>query len=166
MLIKHKQDRHSLEQKCISKWIHIFNNKPHIWKDIILRPFTVYRSTQLKSIQFRLLHGIITFNHWLFNEGIKNTPNCETCNVDDTLIHFFIDCVHVQNFWANFKTWWANITLLPGINLSNQDLLLGVNTLDQHFLTLNQIITLANKFIHDSKWLQEKTFLYSLSCNT
>ena len=79
-------------------------------------------------------------------------------NVDDTLIHFFIDCVHVQNFWADFRTWWANITLLPDINLSIQDSLLGVNKLDQHFLTLNYIITLANKFIHDNKMVENKTF--------
>ena len=161
MLVKHEQDRHSLQPKCILKWNHIFNNEPHIWKDIFLRPFTVCRSTRLQSFQFRLLHRIITCNHWLFNVGIKNSPNCETCNVDDTLIHFFIDCVHVQTFWANFRIWWANITLLPGINLSIQDLLLGVNKLDQHFLTLNYIIILANKFIHDHKMVAKKDISFT-----
>lgn len=156
MLIKLEQDRHGSHPKCIRKWNNIFNNELHAWKDIFLRPFIVCRSTRLQSFQFRLIHRIITCNHWLFNAGIKGSPNCETCNIDDTLIHFFIDCVHVENFWSNFRIWWSDVTLLPGINLSNKDLLLGITKSEKNFLTLNYIIMLANKFIHDNKMIAMK----------
>ena len=111
MLIKLEQDRHGSHPKCIIKWNNTFNNELQVWKDIFSRPFIVCRSTRLQSFQFRLLHRIITCNHWLFNAGIKGSPNCETCNIDDTLIHFFIDCVHVENFWSNFRIWWSDVTL-------------------------------------------------------
>ena len=156
MLSKLEQDINGLQPKCIPKWNNIFNNELHVWEDIFLRPFAVGRSTKLQSFQFRLLHRIITCNHWLFNVGIKNSPNCETCNIDDTLIHFFIDCVHVQNFWENFQIWWANVTSVPVVNLSKQNLLLGIKKSEKHFLTLNFIIFLANKFIHDNKMAAKK----------
>ena len=151
MLNKLEQDRNGIQPKCILKWNNTFNNELHFWEEIFSRPFAVGRCTKLQSFQFRMLHRIITCNHWLFNVGIKNSPNCETCNADDTLIHFFIDCVHVQNFWESFKIWWANATSVPVVNLSKQNLLLGIKKTEKHFSTLNFIIFLANKFIHDSK---------------
>ena len=135
--------------KCISKWNEVFNIDIKEWGEIFLNPFTVCRSTRLQSFQYRLLHRVITCNHWLYNAQLKDSPNCDTCLVDDDLYHFFINCIHVQDFRTSFNQWWAEVTLQP-LQLSQQDIIFGVKKSNKYYQTINYVLLLANKFIHDS----------------
>ena len=42
--------------------------------------------------------------------NIADSPNCKMCDTDDSLIHYFIDCDRVQNFWNSFHHWWYALT--------------------------------------------------------
>ena len=148
MLIELQQNKNLTQPKCIDKWNETFNIDINAWEEIFQRPFRVCRSTRLQSFQFRLLHRVITCNHWLFNAHIKDSPICDTCLVDDSLFHFFIECIHVQEFWRKFKLWWERITLKPFL-LCPKEILFGVEKPNPHFQTLNFVLFLANKFIHD-----------------
>ena len=83
------------EPKCISKWSALYENETFAWDRIFSLPYKICKNTRLQSLQYRLLHRIITCNHWLFNAKIKASPNCETCKCDDTLEHFFVQCDEV-----------------------------------------------------------------------
>ena len=64
---------------------------------------------KLQSFLYRLLHRIITCNHWLFIAKIKDTPSCKYCKLDYTIEHFFWHCTDVANFWRRLTTWWNRI---------------------------------------------------------
>ena len=127
---------------------NIINIDIKAWEEIFQRPSRVCRSTRLQSFQFRLLLRVITCNHWLFNAHIKDSPICDTCLVDDSLFHFFIECIHVQTFGRKFKLSWEQITFKPFL-LCPKELLFGVEKSNPHFQTMNFVLFLANKFIHD-----------------
>ena len=131
---------------------------------IYTNAFISCRSTKLQSFQFRLLHRTIACNHWLFNIRIKDNPNCDTCQVDDTLSHFFIGCRKVEPFWRSFKQWWQRFCSKPH-NFTNTNILLGVNNTTQADKCFNYLLIQAKKFINDSKLNESKyislyTFLH------
>ena len=147
-MLKNIEEKHTVP-KCIGKWNEVFNIDIKDWGEIFLKPFTVCRSTRMQSFQYRLLHRVITCNHWLYNARLKDSPNCDTCLVDDNLLHFFINCIHVQDFWTSFKQWWAEVTSQPQ-QLSQQDIMFGVKKSNKYYQSVNNVLILANKFIHDS----------------
>ena len=134
--------------KCIEKWNEIYNINEAEWKKFFKNTFLICRSTKLQTFQYRIVHRIITCNHWLFNAKIKDNPECETCKVDDNLQHFFVECTRVKQFWIDFKNWWC---LMTGSNqvwrLTGKDILLGTITNN----SLDFAILLAKKMIHDMK---------------
>ena len=152
MLLKIKQEKYDTEPKCIQKWEQSFHFNPLEWKDIFIRPYVVCKSTIIQSFQYRLLHRVITCNHWLFNASLKESPDCEVCGLDDTLQHFFIECNLVQNFWNNLTTWWAtkDPTHTPLI-LTHKEKLFGKSIREYKAYNINLILFHANKFIHDRK---------------
>ena len=88
----------------------------------------------------------------MFNAKIKDSPNCDTCNVDDTLQHFFLECQIVQNFWLSFNTWCATVTQdNTYLLISQKEYLFGFEQRKKHAINMNFILCLANKYIHDSK---------------
>ena len=135
----------------IGRWngdFHIDENK---WQQIFLNSFINCRSTKLQTFQYRIIHRTITCNHWLYNAKIKPSPDCDLCNIDDTLTHFFVSCQAVTVFWSQMKRWWARIC--NNIQLTDEIILLGHFKKPKHNLSpaLNFILILAKKFIHDSK---------------
>ena len=66
-----------------------------------------------------------------------------------TFIIFFINCIHVQDFRTSFNQWWAEVTIQP-LQLSQQDIIFGVKKSNKYYQTINNVLFLANKFIHDS----------------
>lgn len=153
MLIELKRMRGAERHpKCTSKWAESFDIDVSEWEQIFSRPFVACRSTVLQSFQYRLLHRVITCNHWLFNAKIKDSPNCDTCNVDDTLQHFFLECQTVQNFWLSLNTWCSAVTQDNTFMLiSKKENLFGFDQRKKHAININFILCLANKYIHDNK---------------
>ena len=80
------------------------------WKIVHKIPFQATSETYIQSFQYRVLHRIIPCNHWLHKMNIADSPNCKMCDTDDSLIHYFIDCDRVQNFWNFFHHWWYALT--------------------------------------------------------
>ena len=144
--------------KSIAKWKNIFPVHDNEWSNIFCLPFCTYRSTKLQSFQYRLLHRVITCNHWLFKAKIKDSPNCEKCNIDDSIEHFFLKCTDVQPFWTSLNKWWNRVTknLLQPIVFTDQDILLGMKGSENYVNALNFILTLSKKYIHDLKMLSKQ----------
>ena len=137
----------NIQPKCKAKWNESYNISDLQWSNYFKNTFKICRSTKLQTFQYRINHRIITCNHWLFNAKIKISPECETCKVDDTLQHFFVNCEKVKMFWIEFKTWWSLMTESNyGWQLTEKDILLGTLTNK----SLDFVILLAKKMIHDT----------------
>ena len=90
-------------------------------------PFKVCKETQLQTFQYKIVHRIVGCNHWLYNIKVKGSPDCELCNEDDTIIHYFIGCNGLEQFWESFMVWWKSITEC-NIILNEFIVLFGTNT--------------------------------------
>ena len=121
--------------------------------------FIVYQSYKIQSFQYRILNRIITCNHWLYNVKIKNSPLCD-CGEDDTIEHFFIVCTECHNFWKALINWCENTAKIK-YDWDNTDIMFGIGGSDPNAKTLNYIIILAKKYIHDQKLTNNKVSFLS-----
>ena len=148
--------------KCITKWNALYGLVAFDWEKIFCLSYKICRSTRLQSFQYRILHRIITCNHWLFNAKIKDNPNCETCNCDDTLEHVFESCDEVKDFWSALNRWWnrRSSVLVTTYSITDTDIIFGILSSEKYVLNLNFISVLAKKYIHDCKMTSQNiTFL-------
>ena len=135
---------------CIVKWEETCASENLNWKSIYNNAFKTCRSTKLQSFQYKVLNRIIACNHWLFNIKIKDSPNCDTCKIDYTLHHFFIECVKVKPFWNSFNQWWHRISNMQQI-FSDVNILFGVTSTTPIDKCFNFLLIQAKKYIYDKK---------------
>ena len=148
----HNNKKIEIKPKCITKWNEIYQNEDLVWDKIFTLPYNVCRNTKLQSLQYRLLHRIVTCNHWLFIVKIKQDPNCDSCQIDDTLTHFFAHCDKVKYFWKALNKWWNRSTpAQTNHNISETDILFAIIHSEKDTFNLNVILLLATKYIHDCK---------------
>jgi hypothetical protein len=142
-----------VEPVCISKWEVIYDIEDHEWRNIFRLPFYTCRSTKLQTFQYRLLHRVITCNHWLFNAQIKSSPNCDACQADDTIEHFFLHCENVKLFWKRFHTWWNKVAVgkFQLDIVTEKDTIFGIKSANKYSTIFNYVAILAKKHIHDAK---------------
>ena len=149
----HNNNKLKMKPKCITKWNEIYQNENLVWEKIFSLPYNICRNTKLQSFQYRVLHRTITCNHWLFITKIKQDPNCDICQLDDTLSHFFVQCNQVKYFWTALNRWWNRSTPTQTTyhNISELDIIFGIFNSEKYTSHLNFIILLAKKYIHDCK---------------
>ena len=137
---------------CIKKWNSIF---PYISEEDILKsfklPFKCIRETKIQSLQYRVLHRTITCNKKLSEMKIKESSKCNYCPDEDNILHFFIFCPAVYQFWKNFMQWLEqaihktfDFPLFP----SPSDIIFGIPGEDNPILLLNFLILHAKNYIH------------------
>ena len=54
----------------------------------------------LWDIQYKIWYTRVATNSKLFHMNIKDTENCEYCEMRETNIYAFVSCERAQNFWA------------------------------------------------------------------
>ena len=59
-------------------------------------------NTKLWNIHWKTLHNIFPCNSTLKRFRIKELNICETCNVKDDNLHYFVKCRNVKKIWDNF----------------------------------------------------------------
>ena len=163
LLIDRNRKKLNIQPSCFNGWKQNYDISDEEWKVIFLNPFISCRSTKLQSFQYRLLHRVITCNHWLFKACIKPSPLCDHCQADDTIEHFFLKCENVKLFWQRFKLWWdriakGNYILIDA--LGDREILFGISVSKKHFV-INQILIFAKKCIHDCKLVGESVSFFT-----
>ncbi len=64
-----------------------------------------------------IIYGwVIPCNKWLYNINIQDSEICEYCNEVDDIVHFFLKCSNVRDFWNMILNW---LERLSEINLKN-----------------------------------------------
>ena len=155
---------------AVKKWTSFYPHEMFNWQTIFTLPFKTCANPKLQTLQYRIIHRVITCNHWLYNAKIKASPICDICGEDDTLIHFFFMCSNVRQLWSSLVHWWKRILKRPNYDLTQIELLFGVPETTECHININYIILLMKKFIHDLKLVNQEnlsfvTFLLTLKQN-
>ena len=140
---------------CQAKWKEVYPLENLNWKAIYTNAFRTCRNTKLQSLQYKIINRIIACNHWLFNLKVKDSPNCDTCKVDDNLHHFFINCSDVIPFWHSFGKWWQRICTAT-LSIQDIDIIFGIQNETTTGKCLNFLLIQAKKFIYDNKLNESK----------
>ena len=98
---------------CIAKWEKdypdFFNKHDSPWPEIYMMGFNICRETYLQAFQYKILNRIINCQKKLFDWKLAQNSNCLYCSGQDTILHFFLFCHRVDNFWNNFFNWWNSL---------------------------------------------------------
>ena len=135
-----------------NKWVAYYPFLDTInWKSLYLLPKKIVKSTNLLSLQYKILHRVFNCNQKLFLWKIIDSPNCIECGEIDTLEHFFFHCEPSRSFWVNFEIWLSEI-FSKNIKLSILEVLLGcINVSEEYFYILNYSILYGKYFINKCK---------------
>ena len=143
-----------------NKWIEYYPFlEKQSWKQIYLLPSKIVKATNLKSLQYRILHRFFNCNYKLFLWNIKDSPVCSECNMTDNLEHYFYYCDSVKIFWKKVENWMNHI-FSTSYNLTVLDVLLGCLNLERKlFFAINLILLYGKYFIYKCK-LNNKNLLW------
>lgn len=129
------------------------------WKHWHLLPYRVSHSVQLQNFMFRVAYRIIPTNVYLNRLRVVDSELCRDCNRRDDLLHFFIDCEHVNPFWDSLATWMDQNDEVMDFpeDLSEEEFLLGTTVaLPSHYL-FNFIIMWAKFYVYKTKIFGNRT---------
>ena len=124
-------------------------------------PFNCTKETKLQIMQWKILHEIYPSNILLTKMKIKSSEKCELCGERDTLIHFFYECIKVENVWKEIEKLTFQKTG-QSIALSAKIVLLGVvpskNVTKKMSRTINLLILIGKHVISKGKYGNIKKF--------
>ena len=146
-----KQKRHT--PKCIQLWSDRLNiNITHYFGLGILAS----KESRLRTLHFKIIHGIYPTNILLNKMGIKESNKCDVCPEIDSLTHFFYECNALRDFWKYIETL-LNTILGQMITVNNIIALFGIPSKDtrvthKRLNEANAIIILAKVCISKYKY--------------
>ena len=69
-----------------------------------IRVYAITNSVKLRSFQFNTLNQTLVLNEYVFQRKRCNTKFCTFCDAhDETLMHFFWECILVQSYWKEVR---------------------------------------------------------------
>ena len=63
-----------------------------IWKNVAFKPINIYD----RNIMFKYIHEILTNSKKLYSMGLKTSPLCNKCGVEESNVHLVLYCCKVQ----------------------------------------------------------------------
>ena len=138
-----------MKPKSERKWETELNLAPLFdWKTANAHILKITKDTNLIWFHNRLLHRILPTQKYLYYMKLTNSPLCNFCNEEeDTFLHAFFECEHVNDFWNNVKDW-VNQNINNDIHLSKSDIIFG--KLGSHHNALNIILLICKTYIFRS----------------
>ena len=93
----------------IRKWNEIFTLQIEDWANIFKTPYLTFRGVFYQCFQYKISHRIIACRDWLSTLKVIDSPSCLYCDDKDTILHFFVYCPLVTEFWSSFMPWWNKL---------------------------------------------------------
>ena len=69
------------------------------WEHTFVIPYRCTKSTQLQSLQYRIIHRYIPTRRYLYIRKLITSPECLKCAREDTLEHFLYQCSVINSIW-------------------------------------------------------------------
>ena len=152
-----KHHRLKVSPAAINKWNEIFDITDDDWKCIFKTPFYTFKGTFFQYFQYKVLHRIIPCRHWLYNLKVINTPNCNYCGNDDTIVHFFFHCPVLKQFWTSYGKWWCKL-MNRTEEINDSIVIFGVKIDCDEAITFNYCLTVAKYYIYINRLNDTKLF--------
>ena len=142
---------------ALDRWLETFEIIEDDWKVIFKQPYLSARETKLQSIQYKILHRIIPCRKWLYKQKVIDSQICNQCNENevDDILHHFIKCSRLQNFWHSIELWW-NRKAEYQIVLTNKHIIFGFYYDNANFSNINYIILLAKWYIQSQTYYERQ----------
>jgi hypothetical protein len=149
------QSHHDLIKKPAGQiqWEARYELTDEEMKNYYAIPYLSMRSTEVQSLQFKILHRIFNCNAWLYKIKINDNPNCRFCTEIETIPHFFFA-------WNAFINWWNRQLVVEVDKLFEKDIVLGVPIIHHGEKLLNCCILLAKSMIAENKSMNKQPDLY------
>ena len=113
--------------------------------------------TYLRDLQFKVLNFITCTNVLLKRMGIVDSDMCTFCKlIKEDVEHLFFRCPFSSSFWTDFEAFWRS-NMNETINLSLQDIIVGINNEKSKFL--NYCILVGKSTIFHSRKINKKPSL-------
>ena len=124
---------------------------------IYLLSCNVCVETYLRDFQFKVLNFITCTNVLLKRMGIVDSDMCTFCKlIKEDVEHLFFHCPFSSLFWTDFEVFWSS-NMNETINLSLQDIIVGINNEKSKFL--NYCILVGKSTIFHSRKINKKPIL-------
>ena len=161
-----KEIRHSIQQnhnfvpKCVKLWENRSNINISLYYNVIV---LATKETRLRTLHFKIVHGIYPTNILLQKMGIKEHNTCDMCHDLDTLTHFFYECPALKDYW-DFIQVKLNSDLGCSIQLNSKIALFGITQEDTQvgkniINEINLILIIAKLSISKHKYSKYATCL-------
>ena len=105
-------------------------------------------NTKIIEFQFKILHRVYASNSYVSNFDNSVKKICQLCNIEDNIVHLFVDCKRVKQFWLEFKTF-LTACLDNTISLTTIEIIFGKFGLK--YTAVNFCILYAKWYIHLNK---------------
>ena len=165
MLWKHQRKKKS--PAAVLKWNQSCNLSDDDWENIFKMPFRSCTSTLLQCFQYKIIHRVIACRKWLYNLRVLNSSKCLYCDDEDSIGHFFYNCVVLKQFWISFKNWWSKLTnrICYEHAFNEQVVVFGVKIDGNESITFNYCLIVAKYFIYINRLQESQTFdFYRYQC--
>ena len=127
--------------------LHMVTN----WEKIYSRTQKCNLSARIKFFNYQVLHRSLATNKKLYVFGIADNNLCDKCGEIETITHLLCECNLITDLWQDIEQW-MTINLRETIQLTNESILLGDNTIS---IIANYIIIVTKHEIFKSKWTKK-----------
>ena len=77
-----------------------FNLKDSHWKNIYNNLHSASVSNKVKELNFKILHGYVATNLYLYTIHVIESPRCNFCQLyRQSARHLFVECLETKNLW-------------------------------------------------------------------
>ena len=120
------QDKQNVTPTCKDSWFNKYYIEftEHKWKYIFTLAKNITIDTRLIEFQYKIIHRTYASNSLVSNFDTTVSKTCPQCNVEDNLIHTFVDCSRVKQFWIHFKDFIIK-TLAKPFTLKTSEVIFG-----------------------------------------
>ena len=89
--------------------------------------------------------------------NIEESPTCATCNIDDTLIHYFAACDLIVDFWASFSQCLSNMFNSFDTTHDKFIMIFGLEQTQKEINVMNYIFIMTQLFIYKNKLAKKRS---------
>ena len=151
----------NVRQIALNKWLEVLYIEDCDWSRIFQQPYLSSRETNLQSLQYKIIHRIFPCQKWLYNHKVILTPNCQVCgDTEDNLIHYFIECRGIGDFWSQLESWW-NQCSNDQVILTTKHIIFGLYYDNVFYSAINHVLLLAKWYFYNCKRKQIPICFYN-----
>jgi hypothetical protein len=135
----------------IKYWMEKYEFSEDTLQTMYILPFKVTKATYIQSLQYKIMYKIINCNSWLKKIKVKENAKCRFCDQDETVEHFFYQCIDTKKYWKSILNWWNHLDLMYVEELFEYSVILGMAWSDHVGKVFNCCILVGKLVIYKNK---------------